>query len=149
MWNSKNQNFVLSAETEEQPAHAIYTSSSSSSTINVSSSSHSRIFTTSAVDNAMISTPYHPTLSSSDTNSNNYPYNPHNLLKNNEDTHKRTRNRRSVSYNPSLGTSEWANVSHSVETIVVVDSAMIRNHGEQNVTVYALTLLNMVNIKCI
>ena len=32
-----------------------------------------------------------------------------------------------------------------VETIVVVDDAMIRAHGGQNVTKYALTIINMVS----
>ena len=33
----------------------------------------------------------------------------------------------------------------SVETIVVVDNAMLTTHGQSNVTTYVLTLLNMVS----
>ena len=32
----------------------------------------------------------------------------------------------------------------NIETLVVVDSAMVRQHGPDNVTTYVLTILNMV-----
>lgn len=33
----------------------------------------------------------------------------------------------------------------NVETLVVVDTQMLRNHGRENVTTYVLTILNMVS----
>lgn len=33
----------------------------------------------------------------------------------------------------------------NVETLVVVDTQMLRNHGQENVTTYVLTILNMVS----
>ncbi|XP_049624984.1 A disintegrin and metalloproteinase with thrombospondin motifs 16 [Suncus etruscus] len=34
---------------------------------------------------------------------------------------------------------------HNVETLVVVDKQMVQNHGQENVTTYVLTILNMVS----
>ncbi|XP_054982767.1 A disintegrin and metalloproteinase with thrombospondin motifs 16 [Sorex araneus] len=38
-----------------------------------------------------------------------------------------------------------AHEEHHVETLVVVDKEMVRNHGQENVTTYVLTILNMVS----
>ena len=55
------------------------------------------------------------------------------------------RSKRSARSRYAHAHADVANTSRSVETIVVIDSAMIDTHGQKNVSVYALTLLNMVS----
>ena len=55
-----------------------------------------------------------------------------------------SRGRRSAKFNHAPKRAGWRDKTRSVETIVVIDSAMIDSHGQKNVSIYALTLLNMV-----
>ena len=55
-----------------------------------------------------------------------------------------SRGRRSIKFSHSPKRADRRDKTRSVETIVVIDSAMIDSHGQKNVSIYALTLLNMV-----